>query len=229
MESSEKYIEEELEKNKGVDLKRLEDLRKKKKENKDALNQNVRRILLYSGFIGAVISAIAYLIATFVMITGVSADLSTQNQVLFSVLGAIIGVLIATLLRSQGVIYAKQNPEVQEIMKSYSLEKNKTKTMKQLHTITWYLFWATVQDVLIKGSSAIISMFLIIYIFVEGSGDWGLLWLAISNIGLFTGFGLVSLSTIYEKYIENHLPAVIARIEKLKEQALEKDIKAEVE
>jgi len=89
--------------------------------------------------------------------------------------------------------------------------------------IGWYMFWALIVDIFIKGSSVAISTFLIVYIFVKGSGDWSLLWLAFSNIGLFTGFGLVSLSKIYEKYIEKHLPAVIQRTIRLQEQAIEKE------
>jgi hypothetical protein len=224
MAKSDDYIDKALEES-NADLKKLESLRKKKKKNEDALNQNIRKLILYSGFIGASISALAYLVATLVMINGVSADLTMQNQVLFSALGAVVGLLISFLLRSQGLIYAKENPEVKEIMMSYTEEKNKTKKYKQLHTIEWFMFWATVKDIFIKGISVGISTYLIVYIFIEGSGNWALFWLAISNIGLFTGFGLVSLSTIYEKYIEHHIPAVISRTNKLRAQAIENEKK----
>ncbi len=217
MGKSDEYIENALD-NTDVDLEKLEHLRKKKKENKDILNKNIRRILLYSGFIGAVISAVSYLVATFVMIKGVSANLTIQNQILFSVLGAVVGVLIATLLMQQGVIYAKQNPEVQDIMKNYTTEVNKSNTKKEPHMIGWYFFWATVRNILFKGVSVALSTYLIVYIFIEGSGNWALLWLAISNIGLFTGFGLASLAKMYENYIEKHIPAVIARTNRLREK-----------
>jgi len=222
MSKSDDYIEEKLKDSSG-DLQKLEALRKKKKDNKDVLNKAIREVLLYSGFVGAGISAIAYLVATFVMIKGVSSNLTIENQILFSVLGAIIGILISSLLRSQGINYAKQNPEVKDIMESYTTEKNKAVKEEKLHMIGWYMFWALIVDIFIKGSSVAISTFLIVYIFVKGSGDWSLLWLAFSNIGLFTGFGLVSLSKIYEKYIEKHLPAVIQRTIRLQEQAIEKE------
>lgn len=220
MDKSDDYINKELEKEENkkalTDIERLENLRKKKEEGQDVLTANIRKVLLYSGFIGASISAFSYLIATFVMIKGVSSNLSFQNQMLFSALGAVVGILISTLLRSQGILYAKQNEEVKEIMASYTTEKNIALKDKRLHLIGWYMFWALIRDVFIKGISVAASTFLIVYIFVEGSGDWSLLWLAISNIGLFTGFGLVSLSKMYENYIEKHLPAVIQRTLRLK-------------
>jgi hypothetical protein len=224
IQNSDDYIEDKLkEENGGLDLKRLEALRKKKKVNQDVLNKNIRKILLFSGFIGASISGVAYLVATFVMIKGVSANLTLENQILFSILGAIIGILISTLLRSQGINYAKQNPEVKEIMRNYTTAKNNAIVKdKKLHMIGWYMFWALIVDIFIKGFSVAISTFLIVYVFVKGSGDWSLLWLAVSNIGLFTGFGLVSLSMIYEKYIEHHLPAVIQRTIRLEKEALKK-------
>ena len=220
--SSDDYITKQLEENTQVqsDLEKLESLKKKKDEGKDYLSNSIRKVLLYSGFIGAGISAVSYLIATFVMIKGVSSNLSFQNQLLFSALGAVVGILISTLLRSQGIIYAKQNPEVKDIMSSYETEKNKHIKDKKLHLIGWYMFWALMKDIFAKGISVAASTFLIVYIFVQGSGDWALLWLAISNIGLFSGFGLVSLSKMYENYIEKHLPAVIQRTLRLKQKAL---------
>ena len=225
MAKSDDYIDEKL-KESNVDLQKLETLRKKKKENSDILTSNIRRILLYSGFIGAIISAVSYLVATIVMIKGVSSDLNMQNQILFSALGAIIGLLISFLLRSQGVSYAKQNPEIKDIMSHYIIEVNKSQSEKKAHLIGWYMFWATIRDIFIKGVSVGLSTFLIVYIFVEGSGNWALLWLAISNIGLFTGFGLVSLSKMYEIYIEKHIPSVISRTEKLREQTKLKEKEA---
>ena len=225
--NSDDYISKKLDET-SEDLQKLEKLRKKKKENSDVLTKNIRRVLLYSGFIGASISAVSYLIATFVMIRGVSSDLSMQNQILFSALGAVVGILISSLLRSQGVSYAKQNPEVQEIMANYITEVNKSQSEKKAHLIGWYIFWALVRDIFLKGVSVGISTYLIVYIFIEGSGNWALLWLAISNIGLFTGFGVVSLSKMYENYIEKHIPAVISRTQKLQERAklkLQEEIK----
>jgi len=231
--SNEEYMDEQLKDiDTESDLAKLEKLRKKQSNQTDALTKGIRKVLLYSGFIGAGISAISYLIATFVMIKGVSSDLTFQNQVLFSALGAVVGLLISFLLRSQGITYAKQNPEVHAIMSNYTKEVIKNQPEKKSHLIGWYMFWATMRDIFIKGISVGVSTYLIVYIFIEGSGNWALLWLAISNIGLFTGFGLVSLAKMYENYIEKHIPAVIDRTKRLqdkaKEKAKEKEIGKEV-
>jgi hypothetical protein len=225
VQTSDDYIEKELAKSvTETELEALKKLNDKRDVNKDALNSFVRAILLYAGFIGTAISATSYIIATFVMINGLSSNLTIENQVLFSALGAVVGILISSLLRSQGIIYAKQNEEVKAIEKSYETEKNKKKTYKQLHTITWYMLWAFIRDVFIKGLTIAVSLYFIIRIFVDGSGDYGLLWLAISNIFLFISFGLVGLSKMYEKYIDKHIPAIIVRTAKLREEATAKEI-----
>lgn len=155
------------------------------------------------------------------MINGVSADLTMQNQILFSILGAVVGLLISFMLRSQGVIYAKQNEEVQRIMSEYIAVESEHKSYKKNHTIIWYMGWATVVDFFLKGVSVAVSTYFVVYIFTEGNGNWGLLWLAISNIGLFTSFGLRGLAKMYDNYIEKHIPAVIARTKQLKEKGKE--------
>jgi hypothetical protein len=43
-----------------------------------------------------------------------------------------------------------------------------------------------------------------------------LIGLAIANILMFAGFGLVGLATVYDKYLEEHIPVIKERIEQLK-------------
>jgi hypothetical protein len=198
------------------DLKKLDNMRENKKRKNEELSQAVKSLLLYAGFLGAIISALAYLIITIVMVKGASTDLAIQNQILFSILGALTGLLISFLLRYQGIIYAKQNSEAKEIMKEYRQQVNKTKPLKKLHTISWYILWATIRDIFMKGVTIAVSTWFVLYIFIEGSGNWSLIGLAIANIFMFTGFGLVGLATVYDKYLEEHIPVIKERIEQLK-------------
>jgi hypothetical protein len=198
------------------DLKKLDNMRENKKRKNEELSQAVKSLLLYAGFLGAIISALAYLIITIVMVKGASTDLAIQNQILFSILGALTGLLISFLLRYQGIIYAKQNSEAKEIMKEYRQQVNKTKPLKKLHTISWYILWATIRDIFMKGVTIAVSTWFVLYIFIEGSGNWSLIGLAIANIFMFTGFGLVGLATVYDKYLEEHIPVIRERIELLK-------------
>lgn len=227
MGGNEKYIDEQVNKNKGVidDLEKLNKINEKKKRQQEVMSEALKKTLLYVGFIGAIISAMAYLIITIVMIKGVSTDISLENQILFSILGAVVGLLISFLLRNQGIIYAKQNEEAQEVMQEYRKQINETKTYKELHTISWYIFWATIRDIFLKGLTVALSTWFVLYIFIEGSGEWGLLGLAISNILMFSGFGLVGLATVYDKYLEEHIPVIKQRIKRLKKINDEKEAK----
>jgi hypothetical protein len=212
--NSDEYMDNELKIKE--DLKKLDKIRESKKQNQAELSQSVKSLLLYAGFLGAIISALAYLIITIVMVKGASTDLAIQNQILFSILGALTGLLISFLLRYQGIIYAKQNSEAKEIMKEYRQQVNKTKPLKKLHTISWYILWATIRDIFMKGVTIAVSTWFVLYIFIEGSGNWSLIGLAIANIFMFTGFGLVGLATVYDKYLEEHIPVIKERIEQLK-------------
>jgi hypothetical protein len=212
--NSDEYMDNELKIKE--DLKKLDKIRESKKQNQAELSQSVKSLLLYAGFLGAIISALAYLIITIVMVKGASTDLAIQNQILFSILGALTGLLISFLLRYQGIIYAKQNSEAKEIMKEYRQQVNKTKPLKKLHTISWYILWATIRDIFMKGVTIAVSTWFVLYIFIEGSGNWSLIGLAIANIFMFTGFGLVGLATVYDKYLEEHIPVIRERIELLK-------------
>jgi hypothetical protein len=100
-------------------------------------------------------------------------------------------------------------------MKSYYSALNKTKKEKDLHDITHYLIRSTIIDIIIKGSLVTISTFFILYIFIEGSKNWGLIGLAVANIFLFTGFGLVGLARAYDKYLDEHIPVIKERTIKL--------------
>jgi hypothetical protein len=212
--NSDEYMDNELKIKE--DLKKLDNMRENKKRKNEELSQAVKSLLLYAGFLGAIISALAYLIITIVMVKGASTDLAIQNQILFSILGALTGLLISFLLRYQGIIYAKQNSEAKEIMKEYRQQVNKTKPLKKLHTISWYILWATIRDIFMKGVTIAVSTWFVLYIFIEGSGNWSLIGLAIANIFMFTGFGLVGLATVYDKYLEEHIPVIKERIEQLK-------------
>lgn len=226
MNENEKFIEDQLKDDKTYKiLEKKHQEKKAERESDDGLSYTLKKMLLYVGFIGAIISALAYLIITIVMVAGVSADIALQNQILFSILGALSGLLISFLLRNQGIIYAKQNKEAQEVMKEYRNQINKTKPLNKLHTIAWYMFWATIRDIFLKGLTVAVSTWFILYIFIEGSGEWGLIGLAVANIFMFAGFGLVGLATVYDKYLEEHIPVIKERIQKLKEQREQKEQK----
>jgi uncharacterized membrane protein len=114
-------------------------------------------------------------------------------------------------------------------MKLYHELSNKQKEEKELKTIDYHLLRATVIEVIVKCTIFIVSNVFIIYIFIEGSGNWGLIGLAFANIFMFIGFGLVALAKMYDKYLEEHIPVVSERIKRLQQQTIDNTTEEEKE
>lgn len=186
------------------------------KEKTEALTEQIKLTLLYVGIISSIISAIAYVIITFVLVVGFTSDIELQAQITISVLGAVTGLLITFSLRNQGIMFAKREDESQNIMREYNQLLNKDKKEKELHDIRYHLIRATIKDVIFKGITVAVSLFFVLYIAIEGNGNYSLLALAFANIFMFTGFGLVGLSNMYDKYMDEHLPVMKERIERMK-------------
>lgn len=179
------------------------------------MNIKVKKFLEYTGFIGSAISALAYIIVTLVIVLGFETAIDMQKQLLFSAIGAFTGLMMTFFLRGQGVIFAKKEPESKKVMNEYYEKINKKKTIKQLHTIKHYIIWQTIFDIFSKGATLAASTYFLLYIFMEGSGDLALIFLAVANILMFTCFGLVALSKAYDKYLDEHIPAIKEIIIKL--------------
>ena len=188
----------------------------------EELNETIKQLLIYVGFAAATISSFAYIIITVVMVKGFETDLELANQITFAIIGAIVGVSITISLIMQGIAFAKRDEQAQKIMTAYYKALNKTKKAKELHTIDHYIKWAIIKTVLFRGLSVAITTFFILYIFIEGNGNWSLLGLAIANIFMFIGFGLVGLSSAYDFYLKQHIFVIEELTEKLIE---ENDIK----
>ena len=179
------------------------------------MNNKVKQFLEYTGIIGSIISAFAYILVTLVIVWGFQTAIDIQKQLLFAILGAFSGLMITFFLRGQGVIFAKKEENSKAVMKEYYEKINKKKTIKQLHTIKHYIIVQTIGDVFLKGITMAVSTYFVLYIFMEGSGDYALIFLALSNILMFTCFGMVALSKAYDKYLDEHIPAIKEIIEKL--------------
>ena len=179
------------------------------------MNDKVKKFLEYTGIVGSIITAIAYITATLVIVWGFETRLEMEKQILFSLLGAFTGLMITFFLRGQGVIFAKKDPEAQTVMREYYEKINRKKTIKQLHTIKHYIVVQTILDIIFKGVSVALSTYFLLYIFMEGNGDMSLVFLAVSNILMFACFGLVALSKAFDKYLDEHIPAIREIIKKL--------------
>lgn len=186
--------------------------------NNQPIDEKVKNILLYVGSVAALVAGIAYVGVTYVIVQGFESALDRDKQILFSALGAAFGIIISMLLRSQGVSLAKRLQESQDTMREYYSVLNKTKSIKKLRTIKFYMVFNTIKDMFTKAAGIGISTYLVIYIFSEGNGDYSLFLLALSNICMFIGFGFIALAKTYDFYVEEHIPAIKEITIKLKEQ-----------
>jgi len=181
----------------------------------EELNETIKQLLIYVGFASAFISSIAYVIITVVMVKGFTTDLELTSQLTFAIIGAVVGVSITISLVMQGIAFAKRDENAQKVMTEYYNQLNKTKKEKQLHTIDHYIKWVIFKTILLKGFTVAITTFFVLYIFIEGNGSWSLVGLAVANIFIFIGFGLVGLSNAYDFYLKQHIPVIMERTERI--------------
>lgn len=177
---------------------------------KTVLEKKILPILNYVGIIGAGIMTIAYIIAVFVLIRGFQAE-AILNTTVFACVNAATGFVIMQFLKIQGVSFAKMLPENDDIIKRYYGTKTKD---KKVHSIKY--FWATsvIKDIITKCITLGATTIGLIYIVIQGSNDYNLLFLAIVNLLMFVCFGFISLVNAYDFYNNNHVPYMKEQLDK---------------
>ena len=183
--------------------------------DKDKFEKHIKPILTYVGLIGAVLTSIAYIILIFILIKGFKYEQTTQT-IVFALVNAAVGLIIANFLKYQGISFAKELPDNQQVIKDYY--SNKTKDKKN-HSLSFFWVTSIIKDVITKGLSIAASTCGLIYIVIIGSNDWSLLLMSIVNLLLFICFGLLSLNKAYD-YFNNTYVAYMK--EKINEASKEK-------
>lgn len=184
---------------------------------KTTLEKKILPILNYVGVIGACIMVIAYIIAVFVMIRGFKAEELLQMTT-FAVVNAATGFVIMQFLKIQGVSFAKMLPENEEIIKRYYHSKTKD---KKVHSIKYFWTTSVIKDILVKCLTLGATTVGLIYIVIQGSNDYNLLFLALVNLLMFVCFGFISLVNAYDFYNNNHVPYMkeqLAKVENTEQQ-----------
>lgn len=182
---------------------------------KTTLEKKILPILNYVGIIGAAIMTIAYIIAVFVLIRGFKAEALLQTTI-FGCVNAATGFVIMQFLKIQGVSFAKMLPENEEIIKRYY--KTKTKD-KKVRSITFFWTTSVIKDIIIKCATLAATTIGLIYIVIQGSNDYNLLFLAIVNLLMFMCFGFISLVNAYDFYNQRHVPYMLEQLAKVDEKA----------
>lgn len=177
---------------------------------KTVLEKKILPILNYVGIIGAGIMTIAYIIAVFVLIRGFQAE-AILNTTVFACVNAATGFVIMQFLKIQGVSFAKMLPENQELIKRYYGTKTKD---KKVHSINYFWTTSVIKDILVKCLTLGATTVGLIYIVIQGSNDYNLLFLAIVNLLMFVCFGFISLVNAYDFYNNNHVPYMKEQLNK---------------
>lgn len=180
---------------------------------KTTLEKKILPILNYVGIIGAAIMTVAYIIAVFVLIRGFKAEALLQTTI-FGCVNAATGFVIMQFLKIQGVSFAKMLPDNQLIIKEYYNTKTKD---KKPHSITFFWTTSVIKDVVVKCATLAATTIGLIYIVIQGSNDYNLLFLAIVNLLMFMCFGFISLVNAYDFYNNNHVPYMIGKLNEAKE------------
>ena len=188
---------------------------------KTTLEKKILPLLNYVGIIGAAIMTVAYIIAVFVLIKGFKAEELLQTTI-FGCVNAATGFVIMQFLKIQGVSFAKMLPENQEVIKDYY--KTKTKD-KKIRSITYFWTTSVIKDVLTKCATLAATTIGLIYIVIQGSNDYNLLFLAIVNLLMFMCFGFISLVNAYDFYNQRHVPYMIEQLSQTKLQEVQEEQK----
>ena len=176
--------------------------------DKDKFEKHIKPILTYVGLIGAVLTSIAYIILIFILIKGFKYEQTTQT-IVFALVNAAVGLIIANFLKYQGISFAKELPANQELLKNYYGAKTKD---KKNHSLSFFWITSIIKDVITKGLSIAATTCGLIYIVIVGSNDWSLLLMSIVNLLLFICFGLLSLNRAYDYFNNTYVAYMKERI-----------------
>lgn len=174
----------------------------------EKFEKHIKPILTYIGLIGAVLTSIAYIILIFILIKGFKYEQTTQT-IVFALVNAAVGLIIANFLKYQGISFAKEIPANQKLLKDYYGAKTKD---KKNHSLSFFWITSIIKDIIIKGLSIAATTCGLIYIVIVGSNDWSLLLMSIVNLLLFICFGLLSLNKAYDYFNNTYVAYMKERI-----------------
>lgn len=192
-------------------------------KSKKQLYERVKDILTYTGVILAAVAAIAYLILVYIIIYGFEVDYSRNQLIVFIVLGAVVGLLINIAMRIQGIDFAKITPTAKVVLKELTDSLGQSDKVKIRPM--WVMFLSqTLKDIVIKGGAIGFTIYYTIDISYSGLGEEKYFLLALANIVLYFGIGLISMSRAYDYYLESHIPYMKQKIKKLELEKKEEGI-----
>lgn len=196
-----------------------ENITNKLDQRTTTFENKIKPMLTYVGTVGAILTVIAYIILVVVLIFGFKAQSITQT-IVFAIANGVAGVVIMQFLKIQGISFAKSIEVNKDILTEYYNTQTKDKKSKSIK-----YFWITsvIKDVVLKAISIIVLTTCVIYIVIEGSQNYILLAMALVNILMFLCFGLLSLTSAYDFFNNEHIPYIKERLREYYEETMAKD------
>lgn len=194
-------------------------------DKKNTFETKIKPILQYVGAIGATLMSIMYIVVIVILIIGFKAQ-TFQQALIFALVNAVVGLIIMQFLKIQGIAFAENIPENKAIKDEYYRTRTRDKKYESINS---YWVKSIIKDIVWKGLSVIISTAGLIYIVIQGCGDYTLLLLALVNLVLFICFGLLALNSAYEFYNNKHIPYMLNQIEnRVNKEDIDKCLKSMV-
>lgn len=194
-------------------------------DNKNTFETKIKPILQYVGAIGATLMSIMYIVVIVILIIGFKAQ-TFQQALIFALVNAVVGLIIMQFLKIQGIAFAENIPENKAIKDEYYRTRTRDKKYESINS---YWVKSIIKDIIWKGLSVVISTAGLIYIVIQGCGDYTLLLLALVNLVMFICFGLLALNSAYEFYNNKHIPYMLNQIEnRVNKEDIDKCLKSMV-
>lgn len=189
------------------------------------LTEKIKSLIYWTGLICASISVVAYILIVVVMCVGFSVSASFSTNLIFALISAFVGILIMQFMKLQGIAFAKSEDEVKEVWDKFY--KKRTKKRK-VHSVRYFWVKSISVDIIVKAISIIITSVGTLYVFIEASGDVMRILLAIFNLTLFAGFGMMGLTQAYDFIRDEHLAWMLQQLEEKEENENVEQIKENI-
>lgn len=174
------------------------------------------KLLNNIGIVGAILAGIADIVFVVIFVVGLKFEIKQNATIIFSVINALVGVLINILLRYQGQKYAEL--ENKKICNQYYRKKAEKK--KRHLSMTVWQGLSAIKDIIFKGCTTSFSIFGMIYLSIEGSKNPIQILITIVTLILFTCFGLMNMNSAYCRFYNIQLPYMELKI---KEKEIEQN------
>lgn len=160
------------------------------------------KVLNNIGIVGAILAGIADLIIVIIFVFGIKIEQDLNSTIIFSIINAVVGLLINVLLRFQGQKYAEiENEELCNKFYTKKIEKEKRHI-----SMTFWNIISFIKDIVFKGGTTAFSIFGVIYISIEGSKNPIQILITLVTLILFACFGLISMNSSYTRFYNVQIP-----------------------